>query len=71
MSFTRIALLSAVASCLLIGASATLMAQSKKQPLPPPAHAKSPSPAVDDDYIHKQFGENFSVSAGPPQFRAS
>jgi hypothetical protein len=70
MSFTRIALLSAVASCLLIGASATLMAQSKKQPPPPPAHAKSPSPAVDDDYIHKQFGENCSVLAGPPQFVA-
>jgi hypothetical protein len=68
MSFSRIALLSAVASCLLIGASATLMAQSKKQPPPPPAHAKSPSPAVDDDYIHKQFGENCSVLAGPPQF---
>jgi hypothetical protein len=70
MSFSRIALLSAVASCLLIGASATLMAQSKKQPPPPPAHAKSPSPAVNDDYIHKQFGENCSVLAGPPQFVA-
>jgi hypothetical protein len=71
MPFSRIALLSAAAGCLLSsGASATLMAQSKKQPPPPPAHAKSPSPAVDDDYIHKQFGENCSVLAGPPQFVA-
>jgi hypothetical protein len=70
MSFSRIALLSAVAGCLLCGAPATLMAQSKKQPPPPPAHAKSPSPAVNDDYIHKQFGENCSVLAGPPQFVA-
>jgi hypothetical protein len=71
MPFNRIALLSAVAGCLLFsGASATLVAQSRKQPPPPPAHAKSPSPAVDDDYIHKQFGENCSVLAGPPQFVA-
>src|SRR5215831_9080153 len=44
-------------------------AQSKKQPPPPPpAHAHSPSPAVTDDFIHKQFGDNCSLVAGPPQF---
>jgi len=44
-------------------------AQSKKEP-PPPAHAKSPSPAVTDEFIHKQFGDNCSLLAGPPQFVA-
>ncbi len=42
----------------------------KKQPPPPPAHAKSPSPAVTDEFIHKQFGDNCSLMPGPPQFVA-
>jgi len=42
----------------------------KKQQPPPPAHAHSPSPAVTDAFIQKQFGENCSVLAGPPQFVA-
>ena len=42
----------------------------KKQPPPPPAHAKSPVPAVTDEFLHKQFGENCSLLAGPPQFVA-
>jgi len=42
----------------------------KKQPPPPPAHATHPSPAVTDEYIHKQFGDNCSVLAGPEQFVA-
>ena len=45
-------------------------AQTKKQPPPPPAHATSPSPAVTDDLIHKQFGDNCSLLAGSPQFVA-
>jgi hypothetical protein len=45
-------------------------AGDKKVPPPPPAHAKSPSPAVTDDYIHKQFGDGCSLLAGPPQFEA-
>ena len=45
-------------------------AQSKKQPPPPPAHAKAPSPAVTNDFIHKQFGDNCSLVSGPPQFVA-
>jgi hypothetical protein len=48
----------------------TATAQNKKQPPPPPAHAKSPSPAVTDEFIHKQFGDNCSLLAGPPQFVA-
>jgi hypothetical protein len=42
----------------------------KKQPPPPPAHAKAPSPAVTDELIHKQFGDNCSLLPGPPQFVA-
>src|ERR1700756_4519987 len=45
-------------------------AQNKKQTPPPPAHAKPPSPAVTDEFIQKQFGENCSLIAGPPQFVA-
>ena len=71
MRFSRVPLLSLVAACLVFAAtSSTAMAQSKKLPPPPPARAKSPSPPVTDDYVHKQFGENCSVLAGPPQFVA-
>jgi hypothetical protein len=48
----------------------TAATAQKKTPPPPPAHAKSPSPAVTDEYIHKQFGDNCSLLAGPPQFVA-
>ncbi len=53
---------------MISAASATLAAQSKKQPPPPPARAKSPVPAVTDEYVHKEFGDNCSLLAGPPQF---
>ncbi len=46
------------------------VAGDKKQPPPPPAHAKSPSPLVTDELIHKQFGDNCSLLPGPPQFVA-
>jgi hypothetical protein len=42
----------------------------KKQPPPPPAHATHPSPAVTDEFIHKQFGDNCSLLPGPQQFVA-
>lgn len=48
-------------------ASATLCAKNR-QPPPPPARAKSPVPAVTDEYIHKEFGDNCSLLGGPPQF---
>jgi len=51
----------------IFGAAATLSAD-KKPPPPPPAHAKSPVPAVTDEYVHKEFGDNCSLLAGPPQF---
>ena len=40
------------------------------EPPPPPAHAKHPSPAVTDEFIQKQFGDNCSLVAGPEQFVA-
>jgi hypothetical protein len=52
----------------VVAASAPLCAQSKKQPPPPPARAKAPVPAVTDEYLHKEFGDNCSLLAGPPQF---
>jgi len=48
----------------------TVAFAQKKQPPPPPAHATHPSPAVTDEFIHKQFGENCSLLAGPEQFVA-
>src|SRR2546423_14889738 len=68
MSFSRVAFLCVFAGCLVVGAGwSTTIAQSKKQPPPPPARAKSPSPAVTDEFMHKQFGENCSLMPGPPQ----
>jgi hypothetical protein len=69
MSFSRVYCLRILFGLLAISAaSATLAAQSKKQPPPPPAHAKAPSPAVTDEYVHKEFGDNCSLLPGPPQF---
>jgi len=42
--------------------------RSKKPAAPPPAPAKAPSPAVTDELIHKQFGDNCTLLVGPPQF---
>src|ERR1019366_139136 len=52
----------------VISATSVTPAAEKKQPPPPPAHAKAPSPAVTDEYVHKEFGDNCSLLAGPPQF---
>ncbi len=66
MSFRKLLLLPMLAALTLVAA-----AQTKKQPPPPPAHATSPSPAVTDELIHKQFGDNCSLlPSGPPQFVA-
>ena len=63
MSYRRFLLLSVVG--LLV---ATAFAQTKQAE--PPARAKHPSPAVTDELIHKQFGDNCSLIAGPAQFVA-
>lgn len=44
------------------------VAQKKQPPPPPPAHAKAPSPAVTDEFIHQQFGDNCSLLSWAPQF---
>ena len=66
MSSSKFVLLPVLSALLVV----TAAAQSKKQPAPPPAHAKSPSPLVTDELIHKQFGDNCSLLPGPPQFVA-
>jgi len=45
-------------------------AATKKPVPPPPAPATTPSPAVTDDFVRKQFGENCSLLPGPAQFVA-
>jgi hypothetical protein len=65
MSSSKWFLLPALALLLTVAAAA-----QKKQPPPPPAHATHPSPAVTDELIHKQFGDNCSLLPGPPQFVA-
>ena len=52
----------------VVFAATLVLAGDKKQPPPPPEHAHSPSPAVTDEFIHKQFGDNCSLLAGPQQF---
>jgi len=67
MSSSKLFLLPVLAAFLLTAAA---QKQNKKIPPPPPAHATSPSPAVTDELIHKQFGDNCSLLAGPRQFVA-
>lgn len=66
MSSRKFLLLPALALFVTVAAASA----QKKQPPPPPAHAKAPSPAVTNELIHKQFGDNCSLLAGPPQFVA-
>ena len=63
MSSSKWLLLPALAFLFTVAAVA-----QKKQP--PPAHATHPSPAVTDEFIHKQFGDNCSLLPGPQQFVA-
>lgn len=65
MSSRRYLLLPALSLFLAVAAVA-----QKKQPPPPPAHATHPSPAVTDEFVHKQFGDNCSLLQGPQQFVA-
>jgi hypothetical protein len=65
MPLSRVILFRAFIFSLLVAAA---LAGDKKQPPPPPEHAKSPVPAVTDEYIHKEFGDNCSLLSGPPQY---
>lgn len=57
---------------LLIPAFAVLLASAfaQKKPDVSPTHAKQPSPAVTNEFVQQQFGENCSLMPGPPQFVA-
>jgi hypothetical protein len=68
MSFSRVVSFRVLLFVLAFAAASASFAADKKQPPPPPAHAKTPSPAVTDEYVHKEFGDNCSLLAGPPQF---
>src|SRR5271169_5741290 len=68
MSCFRVCFLSVLAVSLVVAGGSSTFAAQKKLPPPPPAHAQTPSPAVTDDYVHKQFGDNCSLLPGPPQF---
>ena len=68
MPFSRVFSLRFALVLLMIAAASATLSAEKKQPPPPPAHAKSPVPAVTDEYVHKEFGDNCSVLGGPPQF---
>jgi hypothetical protein len=59
-----------LAFALLVVTAAASFAADKKQPPPPPAHAKTPVPAVTDEYVHKEFGDDCSLLTGPAQFVA-
>lgn len=63
MSSRKLLLLPVLALSFTVAAAA-----QKKEPPPPPAHAKFPSPAVTDEFVHKQFGDNCSLLPGPEQF---
>lgn len=73
MPFPQVASLRVVSirACVVLlmvaGVVATLSAEKNPAP-PPPARAKAPVPAVTDEYVHKEFGDNCSLLAGPPQF---
>lgn len=46
-----------------------VVAVAAKKPVPPPpAPAKVLTPAVTDEFIHKQFGDNCSLLPGPAQY---
>ncbi len=68
MSPSRNVCLHTLLVVLLISIASVSQAADKKLPPPPPAHARPPVPAITDDYVHKEFGDNCSLLGGPPQF---
>jgi hypothetical protein len=73
----RFLLLSLVAGLMVVAAETSPShAQSKKDSPSKtdspsaPARATHPTPAVSDEFVQKQFGENCSLIQGPPQFVA-
>src|ERR1700736_6098723 len=69
MCSRRFTLILLFAVLLVISIVSSAAAERSKKPAPPPpAPAKAPSPAVTDELVHKQFGENCTLLVGPPQF---
>jgi hypothetical protein len=68
MSFSRVAFLRILLISLTIAVGSATLSAGKKPLPPPPAHAKAPVPTITDEYVHKEFGDNCSLLAGPPQF---
>ncbi|MFZ0201378.1 MAG: hypothetical protein WB523_01535 [Candidatus Sulfotelmatobacter sp.] len=68
MSFSRVISLRVLVMALAVAGLSTTLAAAKKQPPPPPGRVTSPVPAVTNEYVHKEFGDNCSVLGGPPQF---
>ncbi len=68
MSFSQVVSLRVLLVVLAIAAASARLSAEKKPLPPPPAHARTPVPAVTDEYVHKEFGENCSLLGGPPQF---
>lgn len=68
MSSSQLSIFRSLLVLSIIGVASLTSFATKKPLPPPPAPAKSPTPAVTDDYIHKEFGSNCSLLGGPPQF---
>ena len=68
MPYSRVVSLRLLLVALMMAAASVTLSAAKKPLPPPPAPATAPSPAVTDAYIHKEFGDNCSLLAGPPQF---
>src|SRR5271168_471683 len=68
MPYSRVVSLRLLLVVLMMAAASVTLSAAKKPLPPPPAPATAPSPAVTDAYIHKEFGDNCSLLAGPPQF---
>jgi hypothetical protein len=68
MSSSQVSTLRSLFVVLIIGAASLTLCAEKKLPPPPPNPAHTPTPAVTNEYIHKEFGENCSLLGGPPQF---
>ncbi len=68
MCSRRFTLILLLAGLLVISIVSSAAAERSKKPAPPPAPAKAPSPAVTDELVHHQFGENCTLLVGPPQF---
>lgn len=68
MPRSRIRWFSVLFATILSFCALSVLAADKKPAPPPPAHAKTPVPAVTNEYVHKEFGDNCSLLEGPAQF---